>query len=247
MIDNKDLGTRIALELFATPFATITGGFGLSCMLLSVILGPGVGFVGFCSCLLGAASVFWNYTFNMEKIQKKISNEFLSKAIQKRELRLNALDRKLVKNRDSRDQTALRDLRVIYDEFQKDIKEGRINSSVTLQMLSQVDDIFDTCVNELEQSYNIWRTSKSKISDGLRQQLDEQREEIISVVQDSVSNMANVISEIRSIHQQSDVQELKNLGQKLSRQLQIAKNVEERISSIGSNNLDRFDKYRNVE
>lgn len=149
-----------------------------------------------------------------------------------------------MKNRDPRDQTALRDLRIMYDEFQRDIVGGKISRNVTVSMLSQVDQIFDACIHELEQADNIWKTMNNKISDTLKSQLNKQREEIILAVQESVGNMALVINEIRSIRQQSNVDELKALGHKLSQHLETAKRVEERVSKFGlEDDLERFDKY----
>jgi len=242
--DKHDLKTKIALDVLVTPWTVIPGGVGLSLLMLSLILGGYVGFIGFCSCLVSVGALIWNFVFNFENIQKRAARDWAESLSKKKNERLDALDRKLVKNRDPRDQTALRDLRVMYDEFQKDIAGGKISRNVTASMLAQVDQIFDVCVHELDQAYNIWRTMNNKISDSLRDQLNKQREEMILAVQESVGNMALVINEIRSIRQQSNADELRTLGQKLTRHLETAKRVEERISKVVlEDGLERFDKY----
>lgn len=243
-MDNQDLKTKIALDVLVTPYTVIPGAVGLSLLMLSLIMGGTVGFIGFCSCLFGLGALIYNFVFNFENISKRAARDWAMKLKKDKNERLDALDRKLVKDRDPRDQTALRDLRVMYDDFQKDIEGGKISRSVTSEMLSQVDQIFDACVHQLEQAFNIWRTMNNQISDNLRQQLQTQREEIISAVQESVGNMALVINEIRSVRHKSDANELKVLGRKLASHLETAKRVEERVSKFGSEEgLERFDKY----
>ncbi|CAE7860248.1 unnamed protein product [Symbiodinium microadriaticum] len=248
MEENQDLKTKIALDVLVTPYTVIPGAVGASLLLLSMILGGYVGFIGFCSMLFSVGALIWNVLFNFDHIRKKAAKDWSNQLKNRQKERLDALDRKLVKNRDPRDQTALRDLRTLYDEFQKDIEGGKISRSVTAEMLSQVEQIFETCIQELDQSYNIWRTMNNKISASLKEQLQSQREEIISAVQESVANMALVINEIRSVRQQSDASELRALGQKLASHLETAKRVEERVSKFGTEeSLDRFDKYVSQE
>ena len=247
-MDSQDLKTKIALDVLVTPYTVIPGAVGLSLLMLSLILGGTVGFLGFCSCLFGLGALIYNFVFNFDNIRKRAARDWATKLKKEKNEKLDALDRKLVKNRDPRDQTALRDLRVMYDEFQKDIESGKISRAVTAEMLSQVDQIFDACVHELDQAYNIWRTMNNKISDTLREQLSSQREEIIEAVQESVANMALVINEIRSVRHQTDANELKVLGRKLASHLETAKRVEERVSKFGSEEgLERFDKYVSQE
>ena len=247
-MDSQDLKTKIALDVLVTPYTIVPGGIGLSLLMLSMIMGATVGFIGFCSCLFGLGALIYNFVFNFENISKRAARDWAMKLKKEKNERLDSLDRRLVKDRDPRDQTALRDMRVMYDEFQKDIEGGRISRSVTAEMLAQVDEIFDACVHQLEQAFNIWRTMNNPISDKLRQQLSEQREEIISAVQESVANMALVINEIRLVRHQSDANELKALGRKLASHLETAKRVEERVSKFGSEEgLERFDKYVSQE
>lgn len=243
-MNDQDLKTKIALDVLVTPWTIVPGTVGFSLLMLSMILGGSIGFIGFCFCLVGLGALTWNFVFNFDHIKKKAAQDWVDKIKKNKDESLNALDRKLVKNKDPRDQTALRDLRVMYGEFQKDIESGKINKGITSDMLYQVDQIFETCVHELEQSFNIWRMMNNKISDNLRIQLQSQREEIIEAVQESVGNMAFVINEIRSVRHQSDANELRNLGQKLTSRLETVKKIEERISKLGSNeDLERFDRY----
>lgn len=243
----QDLKTKIMLDTVVTPTTVISLGAGLTLLMLSLILGGYTALLGFTSCLVGVGALIWNFLFNFENIKRKAAQEWAAQAKEEHGRRLDALDAKLVKTRDGRDQTALRDLRVMYSDLQKELETGRINRNVSPEMLAQVDDIFEACVHQLENSYSLWETTRKGISEGLRRQLQEQRDAIIIAVQESVANMAVTINEIRAIRNQTDVRELQALSVKLSRQLDTAKRIEEQFSSLNSDDeaaeMERFKEY----
>lgn len=84
MEDEQSLKTKIALDVFVTPSTVITGGLGLSLLMLSLILGSHIAFIGFCSCLLSLGALIYNYVFNFENISKRAKRDWVNALKNKR-------------------------------------------------------------------------------------------------------------------------------------------------------------------
>lgn len=238
-----DLRKRILLDLLVTPGTVIPTVLGVSLLLLAEFLGGMAAFLGFCGVLCGFGAVLTNLVFNMEKISKKALKEWQEAQAKQRERSLDELDAKLVKDRDPRDQTALRNLRTIYKSFVDDLNSGKLASSVSAAMMTQIDEIFNACVSQLERQYEIWETSM-KVYGDLREKLQRQRDEIIAEVEKSVTNLADVVSEVRALKINTKKGELEKLQQRLTTQLDAAKATEQFVAGLDKDDMSRFDEYR---
>lgn len=237
-----DLRKRILLDTLVTPGTIIPGTLGLSLLLLSEMLGGMAAFVGFC-CVLGSiGACLTNLVFNMDKISKRALKEWQEAQAKQRDSKLDELDSKLVRDRDPRDQTALRNLRTIYRSFVEDLQAGKLAASVSSAMMAQIDEIFNACVQQLERQYEIWETAM-KVSGDLRDKLLRQRDEIIAEVEKSVANLSDVVNEVRALKINTKKGELEQLQQRLNTQLEAAKATEQFVAGLDSNDLSRFAEY----
>lgn len=237
----SDLNKKITLELLVTPLTMCTGIGGASLLLLSPMLGPPVGFAGFLSLLVCGGVIAKNFLFDLEVVAARVAKQFKDKEEKQEDITLDELDKKLITDRDPRDQTALRNLRSLYDSFMEDHKKGKINN-VSAAMIHQIDEIFDAVVLQLKHQFDLYETS-TELTGNAKDKILQQREEIILEVEKSINDLATTISEMRALKIKTKKGELSKLQQRLSVQLEAAKAVDEFTSSLDGD-LSRFDEYK---
>ena len=242
----EDLRKQIFLDLCVTPGTMIPGVLGGTLMLLAFagLGGPGA-FFRFICLLVGFGTLVTNLIFRMEAVSQRAATKWQKGQSAKKNAELDALDKKLVKTRDKKDETALRNLRALYDSFTKDHAKGKINSNVPPMMLGQIDEIFQVCIQQLRTSVEIHEQSKQVTGD-LKTTLKNQRSEMVADVESGVKTLATVINEVRALSHGTDRRTLKKIQDRLNSQLNVAKATEQQIAaleSIGDDDLDRFSEY----
>jgi len=240
---SKDLRKQILLDLFITPATVIPFLIGGTLLMLSAILGGYSAFLGFVGILLSFGALLTNWVFNLGKISRNAVKRLHQQEKQQREAELDALDAKLVTNKDPRDQTALRNLRALYNSFCDDLHDGKVTRNVPPKLLQLIEEIFGECVTNLSRAWDIWNTSRSLQGD-LKEKLLEQRENLIVEVESSVHILAETINEVRALKLKTDAGEMERLRQKLVSQLQVAKATEESVASLDAElNSKSYDEY----
>lgn len=235
----SELRKRVILDLMITPSTIIPFAGGVSLLLLSEMLGGFAAFLGVVGVLVGIGAFLTGLVFNLDKTYQKVLIDIKTEEAAKRKYVLDDLDRRLTRKRD---QTALRDMRGIYDSFMEDLQAGKISNSVSSGMLTQIDAIFNACVEQLERQLVIVETSR-KVSDDVRRKLLEQRDNIVTEVEKSVEDLAKVINEVRALRIKAERGELDVLRRRLDSQLQAAKATEQFVSGLGQEDLSRFSEY----
>ena len=240
----NDLKKKVFFRLFSTPWTLIPVVIGGSLLLLSEILGGVWAFVGFLGLLAGIGTFLTNITFNLEKIHREVLQQLQQKELRNQELELDALDRKLTRTEDDRDESALRNLRTLFRSFGQDLASGKLSQHVPAAMLHSVEEIFRTCISKLERSYEMYQTSTS-MTGKIKTDLLKQRKAVIAEVEKSVLGLADVINEIRVLKFRSEGDELTQLQTRLSAQLEVARATEDGMAEIfGSRSVDdRLKEY----
>ena len=238
---NPEIRKRILLDLLVTPTTCCTAVGGMTLIALSAFFGSFVGFLGVCGVGTSVGLMITNYLCRFETVANNVLQKIKEEEINKKKELLNKLDRKLVRDKDPRDQEALRELRKIYYDFFDDLEKGQLLSVVPDEMKNQINDIFDAIVAQLEKQYKIWDNA-NKVSGKTKKKLLKQREEMIEEIQVGVENLSHVIEEIRTMDIDMDRKELKNLQSKLDSQLNVAKTVNTRINEF-EDDLDKFSEY----
>lgn len=239
----NDFRKKILLDLFVTPITVLPMTIGISLLMLSTILGSGWGFIGFCCCLLGIGGLVTNFLFNLRNICDRAIMQLMEKKTKDRNTALDELDVKLSSDRDPRDQTALRNLRGIYDCLMEDLRNGKIDAAVPSSMFDQIESIFDGCVVQLERQHEIWQTSR-KVTGHLKNGLLKQKDSILDEVELSVKSLAEVVDEVRALGLKSHTGELSKLQQRLNSQLVAAKATDQLSTELDKQqDLSRFSEY----
>lgn len=242
-----DLKKKIALDLCVTPGTTIPTAIGASLLLLSVIFGGTVAFIGLLCCLAGLGALATNFIFRLGPISQQAAKEWQRQQQKKKDHELDQLDRRLARTREVKDETALRNLRALYKGFCKDYGEGKISSTVPPLMLQQIDEIFESCIHQLARSAELW-TQARDVQGDLKKGLQRQRRQVLEEVEKSVETLAHAINEVRALKLKSKRSELQRLQQKLTSQLEVAKATEERVMELdGLEDPDKYSEYLEQE
>jgi hypothetical protein len=241
-----DLRKRILLDLVITPSTVIPVLLGGSFLLLSEMLGGYSAFFGFVGLLVGFGAFLTNLVFNLESISKRAVKQWQEQQTKAREKELDSLDRRLAKTEGDRDENALRNLRTLYKSFSSDVAGGKLSDHVPPQMLQSIDEIFQTCVAKLDRSYEIYRTAAT-MTGKLKRDMEEQRQALVSEVETSVHELANVINEVRALKFRNEGDDLRLLQNRLSSQLEIAKATEDGMASVMRGDRAIYDTLKEYE
>ena len=219
----NELRKRILLELFVTPVTMIPLALGFTCFALSYVFGGVLAFLGFAAMALGFGALITNVVFNLKSISQRALKQWRSAEKQKQNQKLDSLDAKLRKTKETDDENHLRNLRELYQAFCDDTSAGRISEHTPPDMLSQIDEIFNACIHSLENSYELFKMAKRMRGD-LKKGLQTQRMGMIDDVGESVSEMSRAINEVRSLKLKSKSDDLQRVRDSLSRSLRVCMN-----------------------
>lgn len=234
MIKEGDLRKKVLIDLFAAPIAVIPAAIGVSMMVLGWAFGAGfISFAGFPILLSGVgvgATRFFLFKGKiideafkaLDKLQEKEKNK-----------ELDALDRKLTKDRDSRTQGALRDMRVLYRHFHEQLQDKSIKADY--KVIENVEFLFDRCIAHLSETLvlnkNISRMSSKEAKSTLR----EAREQLVVEVQDTVNRLSTIMDGLRQLTIKPNTEELERVTAELEQGLEINRRIDEEISNAGRN------------
>jgi NADH:ubiquinone oxidoreductase subunit E len=242
----EGLRKRILLDVFVTPWTVLPVVAGVSLLLLAEIA-PVLGFFGFMGVMLGLGALATNVVFNLDKISKRAVDELMAKQQKIENAELDRLARKLRQDPDTRDEQYLADLRTLYTDFRKDIQDGKISRSITTDLVDQIEEVFKACVHSLEQQFDMLMTAQ-KMSGDVRNEILRQREELLQEVGRNVSELAKLITQVRTMKMRASKREMEELRGSLRRSLEVAKQVE--AFTLGTNRteaddvIDRYAEYQ---
>lgn len=223
---------KVLLDLFVTPATVISGTLGVTFVLLSTMFSGNMFMPGLFLILSSLGIMGTNCIFNLEKTTKSAIEELHRIKSKEQKRRLDILDANLVKDKDPRDQTALRNMRAVYESFKCDFKNGKIPLAVSYSsLIDGIDEIFIESIYKLERSFEMWKVSR-KTSGDLRDEILEQRDLMIQEVEESSVVLINSINEIRDLKIKSDNKSMVSLRDQLVKQLDIAKATHQSLESL---------------
>lgn len=240
-----DLRKKIILDLCVTPGTTIPMALGASLLLLSVVFGGTLAFIGFLCCLAGFGALVTNFIFRLGPVSQQAAKEWQKQQQKKRDRELDDLDTKLTRTRETKDETALRNLRALYTSFCKDYETGKLARSIPPQMLQVIDEIFESCVHQLSRTVELYEQAK-QVQGNLKTELKKDRSDLLKEVEKLVESLAHAINDVRALKVQATKSELQNLQRKLASQRSVARATEERVMEldrIGDHDPDRHSEY----
>ncbi len=226
-----DVRKKVLLDLFATPGTLLPLVGGLSLLIGSWAFGGGaaVGFLGVLGVLAGLGVSATRLIWNLEDVTRDAYEYVHAQQVKKQERKLDQLDKKLRRDRDPRTQNSLRDLRRLYRSFAEDVAGGKIARS-SHEVLEIIDELFRTCVAQLERSYDLWQTARRGSGEDREKALQE-REQVIQEVIDTVRHVQSTVEQFRGFAAKRSEDNLGRLRQELDKAMQVARRTEERMAS----------------
>lgn len=236
-IDKKAIYKKLLLEpvdaLSLTPFV-IGATIGLGAWAVNMDSGLTIA-SGLILGLVSAGIYLNRLIFGWGKNYERIVREWREKVESSRDKELDRLYLALKKDGDERTQSMLKDLRTLTKALMSEDTDTLAISA--MDIVSDVDKLFQRCVDFLRESLDLWETAKAVERDSIRESLLAQRETIINEVEQSLDNLGHVLSGLKkaNIHT-SKGQALSDLREELSSRLRIAEQVEARMANLRSGN-----------
>ena len=238
-MDQRSFRRKYLLGLLTSPLTLFPIVGGTTCAVVCGALGFGLPLTAFAGALgaaFGAAVFCQRLLLGCTAIARRAEQEVELEAHAAREADLDRLDEQLVRDRDPRTQAALRDLRALAGAFRKgEFWKNGVNAQSRSELLGTMEEIFRQCVASLRKTIELHELARDAATDEVRRPILAQRDRIVAGVRDSVAMLAKTLRELHELSASKDGcgPGLSQLGEELTMQLDIARRVDERMSSLG--------------
>lgn len=229
-MSRSEVQKKVLLDIFAAPLVLFPILGGLTLSIFSWTFDLGFAFLGFLGVLGGLGIMASRLVFGLEKLTEEAYNYIIEEKKVKRQKDLDELDAKLVTNRDSRDQQALRHLRQMYETYKEKIAAKGLDS----EFGEKLESLFEGCVEQLVYSYELWESARPLKGDSKYEILDR-REVVLEEVQKSVDCFEKTIEEFQLLRRDKPT-ELSKLREELNESLEVKKQVQKRLAKLDSSN-----------
>lgn len=228
----KEVKKKVLLDIFAAPSALVPLAVGLSSLLVSWAMdgNPVFSMLGLAGVLGGVGVMASRLIFGLENITQRAHSTLADQRRREHEAKLDALDDRLKEDQDPRTEDALRHLRHIINSFQTDSAKGKV-SGAGVQILQQVDDLFQACVSQLEHCYDLWVASHGS-SRGGRERMLAERESIIDDIGETIDHLESTLSDLRSLRRKRSDVDLDQMRAELEDTMKAAQRAEERLADL---------------
>ena len=250
-MEKKEIVKRLLLEplgwLTLTPFIIgVTLGMGVWALGME----PGITLASGVIMLLISAGIYLNrLIFGWDENYERIVSDFREKMEKERDKDLDKLYRDLRKDGDRRTERLLKDLRTLTKALLNE--QSDVLAVNAFDIIADVDKLFQRSVDYLKESLQLWHTAESMESETIRKELLSQREILINEVEKSLENLGKVLGTLKKTAINSgSKQQLAELREELNTRLQIAEDVEKRISAmrtgkVSTEDEEKYLKYSN--
>lgn len=236
MLNRNRLRKKVLLDLATAPIVLAPFLLGASALIVQWTFSVESAVLATVSSLslLGSAGLFLTTFFlGDEKVAHKAMERLKQETKKEKENRLDELDARLVKDRDSRTQVMLRDIRQLAEQFTDSNAVRDVNTNLSVEILSNVEDLFDNSVKQLEKTLELNETAKRIDSRSARDKILEVRERILSDVEKSIATLGTMLAELQTMDL-GDTSNLSKIRTQLAEDVITAKKVRERLNGIES-------------
>ena len=185
-------------------------------------------FAGLAGALGSAGAFATKLALSGDKIAGDVASELNEEEKDSQERSLDELDRRLTtSDKDPRPETALRDLRELLKVFeQARPNDNRVNITSLFEIQSMVGQLFEQCVQSLEQTDQLQATASKLNSVDAREPILTQREALIAEVQASIKHLSDTLVKLQTLGTGSQSTEtLKGIREDLDHSLEVAKRL----------------------
>lgn len=236
-MDRSGLRKKVLLDLLTSPWTLVPAAVGLSSFIVGWALSQGLALfplLGFGGLLAGVGSFFTQWILRGDDVTRKAYKELEQEAVAEREAELDDLDRRLQRDKDPRTEQTLRELRDVYSGFKGDRTwSEQLDAKAAFEIASRVERLFRECVHSLGRSYELWETAEKMRTEGFREKVLNEREQLLDEISQSLSQLAGTIDNVRALAlKKGETEKLNRIRHELDESLEVAKRVEERMRGL---------------
>mgnify|MGYP000285966091 CR=1 FL=1 len=192
-------------------------------------------FVGVGGMLVAAGIAAYRGTIASEAITQQVKLDLLHKKQRKHLDYLRQLRRKMRGDRDPRTGQLAARLRTIYQHLEQSADTASGDAGGVLpQLHDQARELYHSCRQLLEHSFDLWQTGQDLADEANRQSLANRRENLLGEVQQSVDHLERSTDELRTAalkHRERPVEQ-SQMRDELSQAIETARAVEQRMVDL---------------
>ncbi|MBT3223430.1 MAG: hypothetical protein HN348_30530 [Proteobacteria bacterium] len=208
VLDRKQIRRRLLLKLFGSPTTLLPVAGGMTAMLFPVFFqaDPAIPlFLGVTGVAVGLAALVLRGLLGRERITEEVLAEHEQETSANQEVMLNALERRLERDRDARTEALLGDLRELVGVLRDDNEwRSKMSSVAASDILDGVDELFGGCVQSLDRTLELHNMAIKINTKSAREGLMVERERIITEVERSVEQLSTFVTKLRTLGTESD-------------------------------------------
>ncbi|MCS1408671.1 MAG: hypothetical protein M2R45_01847 [Verrucomicrobia subdivision 3 bacterium] len=236
MIDNRQIRNQVLLRHIGSPLVLAPFLFGITSLTAAwafdwkaASIAAFAGLAG----IIGAGGIFLTrLILGGEKTAAQVIQEMEADELAHKERELDQLERRLESSdNDPRPEKSLQDLRALIKVFQETRNDATSHQLTTMvDIHAKVTELFDHCVELLEQTIQLWETATSLNTEAARKPILEQRETIVEDIQASVQQLSTTLVGLKQLGTaEASTGRLRQMRDELDQSLKVARNIEARV------------------
>lgn len=207
MSTREAIRRRLLLQLFGSPFTLFPALAGVSAALSPVFfdLDPALPiFAGITGLAVAAGSVLIQLVVRKDDISAEVRAELDAVEAAGHVAQLEGLTERLRADGDPRTETLLSDLRALTGGVAQDAQwRQALNPAVVDDIMGGIDQLFDGCVHSLERTAHLHEMARDLGTPAAREALAIERAALIDEVEQSVTRLGHLVSELKVLGVQS--------------------------------------------
>ena len=207
-MEREEIRRRLLLRLFGEPVTLSLGVGGTMALLSSPLFGLGAAVPAFIGVtgLAGAAGILalrgilWK-----DDITRQLIEEIEAEEAAAHEGRLDGLQVRLEADGDPRTEALLNDLRALVTTVRDESGwRSKLSTVAAADILKRIDQLFTGCVDALERTLELHATMRRLATRQAGEPLIQEREKLIAEIEETVSRLGLLVTELRVLGTQSD-------------------------------------------
>ncbi len=234
----EEFNQRFWLKILSSP--TVLAPFVIGCSsfmanwALDLRSGAAV-FAGIGALLVSAGIFATKLLTSGGEIGQEVAQEISADIKESQTAALDKLEKDLESDGDKRTETALRDLRKLTEAFASSaLWPEEVNSSSRAEIMNNVSRLFDSCVNLLGKTLELWKVAAQISVKAAREPILERREKMLKDVNSGLRKLGDVLAGLHEISasENGGDEEVKRISRELEDSLTVARAAEKRMAVI---------------
>lgn len=225
------LKKKVLLDLFVSPWTLVPIIGGLSAWMVSWGLDgvTALNLAGLAGVVIGSGIQATRLIFGIEDLTADAQKYLEEQEEEEQNKRLDALQRRLLRDGDPRTQDCLKTLRLLHASFHKDAAAD--GSPITLALRGKVDELFHESVAQLERSFDLFHKARQLPRRAGGPLLEKRRQAVDEVVV-TINHLSETIAHYHDSRLKKEAEGLARLRSELDETVEMARRAEARMDDL---------------